>query len=203
MGLSRLSNQGKQFPPEPLSAAEVRSLLLACAEHTDTGKRNRAMLAVMWRTGLRCAEVLALRASDIDPERGTVRVLRGKGRKARTVGADPDVMAVVAVWAAARAARGVGQGPLFCTLRGGPLCPRYVRALVKRLGEQAGIEHRVHPHGLRHTMAAELSDEGWPLLLISRQLGHSNVATTDTYLQSLHPAQVIDRARTRRWDLAG
>lgn len=198
-----MSNAGLQFPPEPLSAAEVRALLLACAEHTDTGKRNRAMLTVMWRAGLRCAEVLALRVSDIDPARGTVRVLRGKGRKARTVGIDPDAVAVAAVWIAARASRGIGQGPLFCTLAGGSLCPRYVRALVGRLGVKAGIEHRVHPHGLRHTMAAELSDEGWPVMLISRQLGHSNVATTDTYLQSLHPAAVIDRARARRWDLTG
>jgi len=198
-----LSNAGVRFPPEPLSAAEVRKLLLACSPDSDTGKRNRALLAVMWRTGLRCSEVLALRVSDVDAERGTIRVLRGKGCKARTVGADPDCMAVVAVWVAARAARGIGPGRLFCTLAGTPLCARYVRAMVGRVAVRAGIEHRVHPHGLRHTMAAELSDEGWPVLLISRQLGHSNVATTNTYLQSLHPAEVIDRARTRRWDLAG
>ena len=56
---------------------------------TPPGLRNRALLVVLWRSGLRCAEALALRSSDIDCDRGTVRVLRGKGRKARTVGIDP------------------------------------------------------------------------------------------------------------------
>lgn len=198
-----MTNAGVRFPPEPLSPPEIRSLLLACSPDSDLGKRNRAMLAVMWRAGLRCSEMLALRVSDVDPYRGTVRVLRGKGSKARTVGMDDDAMTVVALWIAARANRGIGQGALFCTMTGKPLSSRYVRAMLARLGVKAGIEHRVHPHGLRHTMAAELSDEGWPVLLISRQLGHSSVATTDVYLRSLHPSEVIDRARTRRWDLTG
>lgn len=198
-----MSNAGTRFPPEPLSASEVRALLLACPEHTDAGKRNRALFVVMWRSGLRMAEALALRVSDINPDRGSIRILRGKGARARTVGIDDDGLAVVAVWIAARANRGIGPGPLFCTMAGGPMCPRVVRRMVAHFGAKAGIEHRVHAHGLRHTMAAELSAEGVPVLSISRQLGHSNVATTNTYLQSLHPGEVIEVMRARRWDLAG
>lgn len=181
-------------------------LIGQCSETSLSGLRNRALIVVLWRTGLRCSEALALRGSDIDPAAGTVRVLHGKGRKARTVGCDPQALAVVQAWADAKAAAGITGGPLFCTIRSLPgrpagkrLQPRYARALLERLAADAGIDHRVHPHGLRHTMAVELSREGWPVSLIQRQLGHASVATTSIYLDHLNPQEVIDRARSRRW----
>jgi integrase len=195
-------NKGRRFPAEPLSAGEVRALLAACDANTLTGMRNHALIATMWRTGLRCSEALALRSSDVDIESGTIRVLNGKGRRARTVGADDSVLAVVGIWADKRAAAGIAWGPLFCTLRppaGRALSPRYVRAEVGRLAAKAGIQHRVHPHALRHTHACELAREGWPVPLISRQLGHSNIATTDVYLAGLFPSEVVTRARARSW----
>lgn len=196
------STRGRRFPAEPLSGAEVRALLAACDGTTLTGLRNRALLVVLWRAGLRCREALQLRPSDVDFGAGTIRVLRGKGGKARTVGIDPEALAEVRAWLGARDAAGIGSGPLFCTVQGhpgGPMAPRYVRNMVAAVGARAGVGHRVHAHGLRHTMAVELVREGWPVPLISRQLGHSNVATTETYLSGLHPAEVIDRARSRRW----
>src|SRR6266487_3719423 len=75
-------------PPEPLSSAEVRALLAACSPESLTGMRARALLVVLWRAGLRCAEALALRPCDVDFAAGTIRVRFGKGRKARTVGID-------------------------------------------------------------------------------------------------------------------
>lgn len=199
-----VSTKGRRFPPEPLSGAEVRSLLAACPGDTLTGIRNHALLVVLWRSGLRCREALSLRPSDVDFDAGTIRVLRGKGGKARTVGIDDAGLAVVGVWLDRRQAAGIGvAAPLFCTVngghRGGPMAPRYVRNMVAGLGVKAGIGHRVHAHGMRHTMAVELVREGWPVPLISRQLGHSNVATTDVYLAGLHPSEVIDRARARTW----
>jgi integrase/recombinase XerD len=195
-----VGNLGAKFPAEPLSGPEVRQLLAAVDTSGVTGIRNHALLVVLWRAGLRCSEALALRPSDIDFDAGTLRVLRGKGRKARTVGVDDAALAVLSVWLEHRPH---GLGPLFCVLKGpgagGPMAPRYVRAYTAQLAARAGIQHRVHPHGLRHTMACELSREGWPLALISRQLGHSNVATTDTYLRGLYPAEVVERARGRSW----
>jgi integrase/recombinase XerD len=191
-------------PPEPLSVAEVRSLLAACGGGSLSAVRNHALLVLLWRCGLRCAEALALRESDIDFAAHTVRVLHGKGRRARTVGIDDAALAAVGVWAGARSAAGIDGGPLFCRLHGqlgAPLSPRYVRAEIKRLAGRAGIRHRVHCHGLRHTMAVELRREGWPIPEISRQLGHSSIATTQIYVDHLFPAEVIDRARARSWGL--
>jgi integrase/recombinase XerC len=197
-----MGNKGRLFPAEPLSAAEVRSLLRATGADSLSAVRNHALLVVLWRAGLRVSEALALRPADVDFGRGTIRVRFGKGRKARTVGVDDSALAVLAAWIDRRAGAGLPGDLLFCTLvrvPGSAMSPRYVRALVARLAVKAGIGHRVHPHGLRHTMAVELASEGWPVPLISRQLGHSNVATTDVYLAGLHPAEVVDRARHRSW----
>lgn len=194
------------YPPEPLSAAEVRALLAACRTDRLTGLRNRALLAVLWRAGLRCAEALALRPCDVDFSAGTIRVRFGKGRKARTVGVDDEALAAVRVWREAREQAGIPGELLFCDTKpgyaGGAMQPRYVRAEVARIARRAGIAHRVHPHGLRHTHAVELRQEGWDIPLISRQLGHSSIATTAIYVDHLFPAEVIGRARARSWSLA-
>lgn len=190
-------------PPEPLAPAEVRALLRACPGDTLTGVRNHALLVVLWRAGLRCAEALALRPSDIDFGAGTIRVRFGKGRRNRCVGIDDSALAVIGLWLDARQAAGVPGEVLFCTVQKGhvgyPMSPRYVRALVARLAVRARIRHRVHPHGLRHTHASELSREGWPVSFISRQLGHSSSAVTAVYIDHVHPREVIDRARAREW----
>jgi integrase len=192
------------YPPEPLTPGEVKRLLAAADDGTVAGRRNHALLVLLWRTGLRCAEALALRPSDVDTDAGTVRVLRGKGRRARTVGIDDHAVQVLAWWMAERGSLGLNGGPLFCTVRGGdigrPLDARYIRALMGRLGRAAGVGHRVHAHGLRHTHAVELRKEGWSIPHISRQLGHSSSAVTSLYIDHLHPAEVIDLARRREWD---
>jgi site-specific recombinase XerD len=185
-------------PAEWLTAAEAKSLLAAC-DGTVMGLRNRALVVVLWRAGLRCSEALGLRPLDVDFGAGTVRVLHGKGDKARTVGIDGQALEVVRAWLEAREAAGWESPWLFCTRSGGQVSDRYVRSLVARLAVRAGVRHRCHPHAFRHTMAVELVREGWPVPLISRQLGHSSVATTDVYLANLQPAEVIDRARARSW----
>jgi integrase len=190
------------FPPEPLSAGEVRQLLGAARDGTVAGRRNYTLLVTLWRTGLRCSEALQLRSSDVDAGAGTVRVLHGKGNRARTVGIDLAAVKVLSEWEAERESLGIVGGPLFCTVlgqAGKPLESRYVRALVARLGRKAGIEHRVHPHGLRHTHAVELRQEGWSVPFISRQLGHANIATTEVYIGSLYPAEVVELAQHREW----
>jgi integrase len=194
-------------PPEPLAREEVRALLLACSPETLTGMRNRALLVVLWRAGLRCAEALALRPCDVDFGAGTIRVRFGKGRKARTVGVDDEALAVVRAWLGAREAAGVASDFLFCDLKRGyvghPMRPRYVRAEVARIARRAGVGHRVHPHGLRHTHAVELRREGWDIPLISRQLGHASIATTAIYVDHLYPSEVVGRARARSWGSVG
>lgn len=174
-------------------------MLAACDGTSLTGIRNRALLVMLWRAGLRCSEALSLRPVDVDFRAGTVRVLHGKGDKSRTVGIDGQALDVIRGWLGARDASGLDSPWLFCTRDGGQLASRYVRAMVARLAREAGITHRAHPHAFRHSMAVELVREGWPVPLISRQLGHSNIATTDTYLANLQPGEVIERARAREW----
>lgn len=190
------ANKGKTYPPEVLTQGEVRVLLAACGR-SASGLRNRALLVVLWRAGLRVGEALALRPSDLDPEAGTLRVPGGKTGH-RVVGLDPEAQAVVERWIERRAALGLnGRQALFSTLRGGSLASTYVRAMLRRLAVRAGLERRVHPHALRHTMAAELLREGASVRHIQLQLGHSSLNTTAIYLQSVHPAELADLARGR------
>jgi site-specific recombinase XerD len=142
------------------------------------------------------------------PKAGTVRVLRGKGKKAQTVGLDPGAMAALERWLDKRAKLGLtGREPLFCSITKGqpfgrPLYPQSVRQAVNRLAERAGIEKRVHPHGLRHAHAAELAAEGVPVNVVQRQLGHASLAVTSRYLDHIAPADLIERMHARGWSLS-
>ena len=196
------TNRGKTYPAEPLTPDEVRALIRACSSRAPTGIRNRALIVALYRGGLRISEALALKPKDLDREAGTVRILNGKGGRARTVGLDPTAFAVLERWLDHRAKHGInGRAPLFCTLKSQPLASAYVRALLPRLARKAGIEKRVHAHGLRHTHAAELAHEGVPMNVIQAQLGHRSLATTDRYIRHIAPEQVIEAMRSRTWDL--
>lgn len=189
-------------PAEPLAAAEVRALLAACGGSTMSQIRTHALLVVLWRAGLRIGEALRLRTSDIDFGAHSIRVLHTKTRQARTVGIDDAALTVIAAWVEARSAAGIGDGPLFCRLHlqpGAPLSSRYVRQELGRITVRSGVQHRVHPHGLRHTMAVESVREGVPVTQISRQLGHSSIATTAVYLDHLFPGEVIATYGARTW----
>ena len=101
-----------------------------------------------------------------------------------------------------------GRHPVFCTITrangskpGQPLEQAYIRTLLPRLAKKAGIEKRVHAHGLRHSHAVELATEGLPVHLIQQQLGHANVAVTSRYINHLAPTAVIDAMKARRWEL--
>jgi site-specific recombinase XerD len=205
------STKGLRFPAETLSVDECRDLLRACSRRAPSGIRNAALITLLWRGGLRLAEALALRPKDVDRKAGTVRVLQGKGKKARTVGLDPEAMALVERWMDKRKALGIdGRKALFCTITDGgagvhetkagtPLSQAYVRQVLKRLADKAGVERRVHAHGLRHSFAFQLANEGAPVHLIQQALGHSNLSTTNTYLSHLGAKDVIDLMRARAW----
>ncbi len=205
----------RRLPPEVLTDEEVRALLDACGRYTPVALRNRALITLMYRAGLRVSEALALQPKDVDLQNGIVRVLHGKGDRYRAVGLDPGAAAVVAAWLAERGraqrvaaganeAGGLPRHPLaaatlLCTTYGTPLTTGYVRRLMKRLGRQAGIAKRVHAHGLRHTHAAQLREEGVDVGIISRQLGHRSLLTTIRYLDHIEPTAVVEAMRGRVW----
>jgi site-specific recombinase XerD len=196
------ANKGRRYPAEVLTPDEVHALLEACSTNPYTELRNRALLTTLYRTGLRCGEALALEPKDIDYIGTSIRVLHGKGERARTVGIDPGALDILKQWVTQRERRGsTAAQPLFCTGRGKPVPSSYVRSLIKRLGIRAGIAKRVHAHGLRHTHAYELMMEGIPIPIIQRQLGHSSLATTDIYLSHIAPKQVIEAISSREWTI--
>jgi len=195
-------NKGQKLPPEPLTTTEIKALLDACSKRAPTGIRNRALIVLLYRAGLRISEALALRPKDLDAEAGALRILHGKGDRSRLVGLDAGAWAVIQLWLEKRRSEGLtARQSVFCTLKGQPMKAAYVRALLPRLAKEAGIEKRVHAHGLRHTHAFELAGEGTPIHLIQAQLGHSSLATTDRYIRHLNPMAVIDAVKSREWSV--
>ncbi len=109
----------RRFPAEILSDAEVCQLLDACSRG-PTGLRNRALIAILYRGGLRINEALDLFPKDIDLEHGSIRILNGKGGRARTIGVDLAGGHVIARWLEVRRQLGRGRrAPVLCTLGGG------------------------------------------------------------------------------------
>jgi site-specific recombinase XerD len=159
-----------------------------------TGVRNRAFMATMMFAGLRCAEAVSLRPRDVDLSGYLLRV-RGKGDKDRVVPIDQTLEAFLIEWRALRPS----ASRFFSTLSGGELDKAYVREMVGRYGQKAGIPFRVHPHLLRHTAATRWLNE---LLLSSREvqmlLSHARLATTERYVHASVPDLVRKlRATTR------
>jgi integrase/recombinase XerD len=189
-------NKGKKYAAEPLTPAEVALLIGQCSPKAATGIRNRAMLTLLYRSGLRISELLSLRPGDVNLTKHTVRLLDTKSGKPQTRGFHPSADDAVARWLDSRRVlatrNGWPNGKLFCTLDGGPVSDDYVRVLLRRLAAKADIDKRVHPHGLRHTFAVELEEAGTPVTVISKLLGHSSIAVTARYLDHLTNGQAVD-----------
>jgi len=154
----------------------------------------------MWRCGLRVSEALALGMKDVDLSGFTVTVQRGKSGR-RVVGLDLGTALVLDQWLMSRSKLRVGsRAPLFCTLQGGTVDTSYVRHMLPRLARKAGIDKRVHAHGLRHRFAIDLIREGADLLTVRDLLGHSSASTTQVYLSRIGASDAVEFARRRSWD---
>ena len=187
--------------PSFLPKDESKELLDAPVEDSAAGRRDRALLELLYASGLRVAECCGLDVEDLDRRHGTVRVL-GKGGKERVVpvgDAALDALDAYLSAAGGRDRRGAGSGPLFRNPRGGRLTTRSVRSIVRRRARAAGIARRVTPHTLRHTFATHLLGEGADLRLIQELLGHSRLSTTQryTHVSPEHLMKVYDAAHPR------
>jgi integrase/recombinase XerD len=145
------------------------------------------------------SEALALNESDLDHRRGALLVRRGKGGRRREVGMDEWGWEHLQRWIDVRLELPVG--PLFCVIngptRGRPWSPAAARAELRRTAATAGVRRRFAPHQLRHAHAVEMAHEGVPLIVIQRQLGHSNLGITSIYLQGIDNAEIIDAVHAR------
>ena len=154
----------------------------------------------MWRAGLRIQEALALTEGDLDQRRGSLLVRRGKGGRRREVGMDAWGWEQLQPWLDMRCELPVG--PLLCvingTTRGRHWSPAAARAELRRTAAAAGVRRRFAPHQLRHAHAVEMAREGVPLIVIQRQLGHSNLGITSVYLQGIDSGEIIETVHARR-----
>jgi integrase/recombinase XerD len=167
--------------PKRLTRVEAAALLAVPNRRAPTGIRNRALLRVFYRAGLRCSEALNLRPRDVQLSRSEIRVNAGKGDKDRIVYIDPATAEMLERWREIRP-----ESPwFFCVLFrnvGAQLDDGYVRAMVARYGNRAGIAIRCHPHLLRHSFASELLEEGCTIAEVQKLLGHEDIGTTQIYL---------------------
>jgi integrase len=184
-------NADKKYPAEWLTPDEIHAIIALCSPRAATGIRNRAMLTLLYRSGLRVSEVTGLRPAGVDLARHTLRLLDTKSGEAQTRGFHPSATDALARWIDKRKEIGIKGGTLFCTLDGGPMHDQYVRNLLHRLAAKAGTGKRVHPHALRHTFAWELQEAGTPVAVIQKLMGHSGIAVTARYLEKLTNAQAI------------
>ena len=165
-----------------------------------TGVRNRALITVLYRGGLRLGEALELGNRHLDLDSGVLRVVNAATSRARFVRMDPLSFDVLGRWLDRRHAIGLGaKSPIFCTLSGDRLKQAYVRSLLPRLARRAGIEKRCHAHALRHTHAAELASRQLPIEEIQLQLGHASRASTIRYIGDAQPASPGEDSRYQRW----
>lgn len=174
----------KQLPrlPKVLTPDEVVSLLGAPDTSTPAGLRDRALLELLYATGLRVGELVSLRLADLSLV-DELRVL-GKGRRERMVlvGAPAqEAMARYLDEGRPKLLRGRDHGRLFLNSRGGPLTDRGVRVILDRCLRRAALGRRISPHVLRHTFATHLLDGGADLRSVQELLGHVSLSTTQIY----------------------
>jgi site-specific recombinase XerD len=171
-----------------LDSDEVAALLAAPDLGTWVGRRDRAMLLLAVRTGLRAAELLGLRCQDIVLGPAAYVQCQGKGRKLRNTPIRKDTTAVLRAWLAER--KGNPSDPAFPTIAGTPLSHDALQYLLNKHVAVACrqrpslVDKRVTPHVLRHTLAMELLHHGVDRSVIALWLGHESIETTAIYLQA-------------------
>ena len=169
--------------PESLTEAEVEALLNAPDTETALGQRDRAMLEVLYATGLRVSELVALLISQVNLRQGVVRVT-GKGNKERLVPLGEEALGWLQDYTdAARPAllHGRQTAALFPTRRGSAMTRQAFWYLIRRYAGHAGIAKALSPHVLRHAFATHLLNHGADLRVVQMLLGHSDISTTQIY----------------------
>jgi integrase/recombinase XerD len=170
--------------PAPLSADECARLLLAPDPRTAAGRRDRAMLELLYATGLRVSELVGLQLNDLDLE-ARVLVARGKGNKERLVPVGAPAAEAVKAYLSGgtrdRLLKGRRTKDLFVTGRGHRLTRQGFAKLLDRCARKIGIRRRISPHKLRHSFATHLLAGGADLRAVQAMLGHADVATTQIY----------------------
>jgi integrase/recombinase XerD len=181
--------------PETLSEAELVQLVEAPSAHKGSGIRDRAILELLYATGMRVSELIGVKVSDLNQQVGFIKVL-GKGSKERIIPVGSRAMTWVSKYLKEvrhKTAQDLLIQNLFLNQRGSGFTRQAIWALLKTYARKARIKKRVSPHMLRHSFATHLLSHGADLRVVQEMLGHSDIATTQIYthvdkdrLKSIH-----------------
>ncbi len=175
--------------PKGLSEAEVERLLAVVVGTDPVARRDRAILEVLYGTGIRIAELVGLSLGSLDLEDALVRVL-GKGNKERVIPIGRLAREALLAWldtggrpamAPARWARRGDAEAVFLNQRGGRLTRQGAWLIVQEHGRRAGLERKLSPHALRHSCATHMLDHGADIRAVQELLGHASISTTQIY----------------------
>ncbi len=164
--------------PKFVSEDEAAKLMEAQAS-PKFAARNKAILELLYSSGLRRAEVIGLNAGDINFAEGLVKVL-GKGNKERLVPVTDIALDSIQNYLARRAAPNAGS-PLFLNARGARLSGEGLAQVIKKSGIKAGLARKITPHSLRHSFATHLLNNGCDLKTLQQMLGHKSLSATQVY----------------------
>jgi integrase/recombinase XerD len=187
--------------PRPLPVDDVRRLLEAPDDGSATGLRDRAILELLYGSGLRISELTGMDVDDLDLEGGSLRVL-GKGGKEREVPLGSFGLEAVGAYLSRgrpALATAASRSALFLNARGGRLSRQSCARLLGRYVRLAGIDRRVTLHTLRHSFATHLLEGGADVRVVQELLGHASVATTQIYtlVTARHLREVYDESHPR------
>ncbi len=168
--------------PEPLNSYEQLSLLRQPNPRAPTGLRNLCIISLMLKTGMRVSEVINLRCSDLDWEKGRISIRESGAARERTLMLDQADLMLLKNWLDIRPAK---SDIFFTTLDGSGLKDRYLREMIKRLARKAGINKDVYPHLLRYTFAVDFIRETKDIKLLQEAMGHREASATQIYTRLL------------------
>jgi len=185
------------YLPKFLTEDEINRLLAAPDISTEEGIRDRAMIELMYATGLRVSELISLKQADLDILAGLV-VCHGKGSKERRVPIGKSAIHWLQQYGAVKAGYGKPNSPHVFLNRGKPLSRQFAWALIRRHASQVGIKD-VSPHTLRHSFATHLLQHGADSRSVQALLGHSDISTTQiyTHITDRHLRSAYDRHHPR------
>ncbi len=183
--------------PSHLDEGEVDRLLDVPGDGA-AAVRARALLELLYATGIRCAELVGLDAAEVDLDARLARVL-GKGRKERIVPFGTRAAEALRKYLPVRSAAGPRDDALFVNARGGRLTDRSVRLILAARVRQVALARRISPHTLRHSFATHLLERGADLRAIQELLGHASLSTTQryTHVNARHLIEIYKKAHPR------
>jgi integrase/recombinase XerC len=184
--------------PDTLTADQA-ARLVALEARDPLAARDRALLELLYSSGLRLSELVNLNIPELDLSAGSVRVT-GKGRKVRDVPVGAKARAALRDWLVARTQfASADEAAVFVARNGRRLGARAVQLRLQQWAKRQGMEVPVHPHMLRHSFASHMLESSGDLRAVQEMLGHANISTTQiyTHLDFQHLAGVYDKAHPR------